>query len=280
MWITVLKYVGLIIGSYLMGSIMFAKILTKTQKKDITSAGSGNPGSMNMLRNHGFFFGVLNLILDALKGAIPAICGFFLFGGFDGGVVARSAIYIAGISAVVGHCFPVWYKFKGGKGVATTMGFCMVAHPYISLAIFGVYIILFAITRIGSLCSLICAIIYLIVDTVMLCLEHNYVGLVIIYVVMFLIVWAHRSNIKRLLEKRENVIDIKAVAQKDVDRINNIKNKHKHNKETDNQVVDTQQSNLTEENSVSNDVKDDKVEDTDNTIEVVEDNNVSNNDNN
>ena len=280
MWITVLKYVGLIIGSYLMGSIMFAKILTKTQKKDITSAGSGNPGSMNMLRNHGFFFGVLNLILDALKGAIPAICGFFLFGGFDGGVVARSAIYIAGISAVVGHCFPVWYKFKGGKGVATTMGFCMVAHPYISLAIFGVYIILFAITRIGSLCSLICAIIYLIVDTVMLCLEHNYVGLVIIYVVMFLIVWAHRSNIKRLLEKRENVIDIKAVAQKDVDRINNIKNKHKHNKEKDDQVVDTQQSNLTEENSVSNDVKDDKVEDTDNTIEVVEDNNVSNNDNN
>ena len=280
MWITVLKYVGLIIGSYLMGSIMFAKILTKTQKKDITSAGSGNPGSMNMLRNHGFFFGILNLTLDALKGAIPAICGFFLFGGFDGGVVARSAIYIAGISAVVGHCFPVWYKFKGGKGVATTMGFCMVAHPYISLAIFGVYIILFAITRIGSLCSLICAIIYLIVDTVMLCLEHNYVGLVIIYVVMFLIVWAHRSNIKRLLEKRENVIDIKAVAQKDVDRINNIKNKHKHNKEKDDQVVNTQPSNLTEENSVSNDVKDNKVEDTDNTIEVVEDNNVSNNDNN
>lgn len=280
MWITVLKYVGLIIGSYLMGSIMFAKILTKTQKKDITSAGSGNPGSMNMLRNHGFFFGILNLILDALKGAIPAICGFFLFGGFDGGVVARSAIYIAGISAVVGHCFPVWYKFKGGKGVATTMGFCMVAHPYISLVIFGVYIILFAITRIGSLCSLICAIIYLIVDTVMLCLEHNYVGLAIIYVVMFLIVWAHRSNIKRLLEKRENVIDIKAVAQKDVDRINNIKNKHKHNKEKDDQVVDTQQSNLTEENSVPNDVKDDNVEDTDKSIEVVEDNNVSNNDNN
>lgn len=280
MWITVLKYVGLIIGSYLMGSIMFAKILTKTQKKDITSAGSGNPGSMNMLRNHGFFFGILNLTLDALKGAIPAICGFFLFGGFDGGVVARSAIYIAGISAVVGHCFPVWYKFKGGKGVATTMGFCMVAHPYISLAIFGVYIILFAITRIGSLCSLICAIIYLIVDTVMLCLEHNYVGLVIIYLVMFLIVWAHRSNIKRLLEKRENVIDIKAVAQKDVDRINNIKNKHKHNKEKDDQVVDTQQSNLTEENSVPNDVKDDNVEDTDKSIEVVEDNNVSNNDNN
>lgn len=280
MWITVLKYVGLIIGSYLMGSIMFAKILTKTQKKDITSAGSGNPGSMNMLRNHGFFFGILNLILDALKGAIPAICGFFLFGGFDGGVVARSAIYIAGISAVVGHCFPVWYKFKGGKGVATTMGFCMVAHPYISLVIFGVYIILFAITRIGSLCSLICAIIYLIVDTVMLCLEHNYVGLAIIYLVMFLIVWAHRSNIKRLLEKRENVIDIKAVAQKDVDRINNIKYKHKHNKEKDDQVVDTQQSNLTEENSVPNDVKDDNVEDTDKSIEVVEDNNVSNNDNN
>ena len=269
MWITILKYLGLIIGSYLMGSIMFAKILTKTQKKDITSAGSGNPGSMNMLRNHGFFFGILNLTLDALKGAIPAICGFFLFGGFDGGVGARSAIYIAGISAVVGHCFPVWYKFKGGKGVATTMGFCMVAHPYIALAIFGVYIILFAITRIGSLCSLICAIICLIVDTVMLCLEHNYVGLVIIYLVMFLIVWAHRSNIKRLLEKRENVIDIKAVAQKDVDRINNIKNKHKHNKETDNQVVDTQQSNLTEENSVSNDVKDNNVEDKENTIEVV-----------
>lgn len=264
--ITVLKYVGLVVFSYLMGSIMFAKLLSKTQKKDISDAGSGNPGSMNMLRNHGFLFGFLNLTLDALKGAIPALCGFFLFGGFNGGIVARSAIYIAGVSAVIGHCFPIFFKFKGGKGVATTMGFCMVAHPFIVLGIFAGYVVLFVITRIGSLCSLICAIVYLVVDTVLLCLEHNYVGLGCLIAVVLLIVWAHRSNIKRLIEKRENVIDLKAVAQKDADRIHNLKEKSrakadaKHNKTTqveNDEVLDSCENSEVEDKTATDDVVED-----------------------
>ena len=118
------------------------------------------------------------------------------------------------------------------------MWFFMVAHPFIVLGICAGYVVLFVITRIGSLCSLICAIVYLVVDTVLLCLEHNYMGLGCLISVVLLIVWAHRSNIKRLIEKRENVIDLKAVAQKDADRIHNLKEKSrakadaKHNKTT------------------------------------------------
>ena len=113
-----LKYILLIVCSYLLGSVNFARILSKNvMHGDITKSGSGNPGTMNMLRTYGFKAGALTLVLDALKGVIPALVGYFLFGG-DGSNAAYVGLYVGGLSAVVGHCFPVFYKFKGGKGVA------------------------------------------------------------------------------------------------------------------------------------------------------------------
>ena len=97
-----------ILISYLCGNVSFARMISKTQHKDITKLGSGNPGMTNTLRNFGFKFGLLNLLLDMLKAFVPAIVCFYIF---DRSYVM---LYIAGFSSILGHMFPVVYKFKGG----------------------------------------------------------------------------------------------------------------------------------------------------------------------
>lgn len=213
-------YLLLAVGSYLVGNISFARILAKTQNDDISTHGSGNPGATNMLRTHGVSMGFITLILDMIKGAVPSIIGFFAFGGFDGGLNAHIAIYVAGTATVIGHIFPVFYKFKGGKGVATAAGMACVAHPIIALILFGCYIVLLIVTRIGSLSSLIIAFAYVIYDCIHLITVKNYAGLGLLLFVLLLIVWGHRSNIKRLIQKKENVIDLQDAVNKDVERIN------------------------------------------------------------
>lgn len=223
---TIAKYVLLIVGAYLLGGIMFAKLLAKHRNNDITTEGSGNPGTMNMLRNHGVIFGVLTLMLDALKGIIPSLVGYFLFGGSDGGLMAQSAIYIGGFFAVLGHIFPIYYNFKGGKGVATSIGFAFIAQPYLALGVMILYLILFFTTRIGSLSSLISVAVFIVTDSVILILHKNYLGFVLLLAIGIMIFVAHRANLKRLANKKETVVDLKAVAQKDVELINTIKEKH------------------------------------------------------
>ena len=252
MLVTIVKYVSLILCSYLLGSVLFAKVLSKTQKDDITKHDSGNPGTMNMLRTHGVVFGACTFVLDALKGVIAALAGYLLFGGSDGGLVARAAIYIGGVSAVIGHMFPIFFKFKGGKGVATASGIAFVAHPIIGASLLACYIVLLLIIRIGSLSSLLIAIAYLIVDTVMLIIEQNFVALILLYIVVALIIWAHRSNIKRLINKNENVVDLNAAVQKDIDRIHANKEKRKQksslNKQTKTDLEANSKSDNAEEN--------------------------------
>ena len=259
MLVTITKYVLLILGSYLLGSVLFAKLLSRLQKDDITKHDSGNPGTMNMLRTHGVAFGVCTFLLDALKGAAAALAGYFMFGGADGGVIARMAIYIGGLSAVLGHMFPIFFNFKGGKGVATSGGIAIVAHPLVGGILVGVFILLLVITRIGSLSSLIVSISYLIVDTVMLIKEQNFVGLVLLYIIVALIVLAHRSNIQRLLNKNENVVDLNAAVQKDIDRIHAKQEQRKHKHEVKNTEADVK-SETAEVKTESEQVKSENVE--------------------
>lgn len=225
----IIAYVILAVCSYLVGNISIARILARTQNDDITTHGSGNPGTMNMLRTHGVGIGIRTMVLDMLKGAVPCIVGFFAFGGFNNGMIPHIAIYVAGTSAVIGHIFPVFYKFKGGKGVATAAGMACVAHPIIALILVATYIVLLLLIRIGSLCSLIIAFAYIIYDCVMLSIGKNYVGLGLLILVLLLIVWGHRSNIKRLIEKRESVIDFQDVVNKDIERKKRLK-QQKENK--------------------------------------------------
>ena len=146
----------LAVGSYLLGSVNFAIILSRFRKKDITRSGSGNPGTMNMLRTFGIGLGALTLLLDVLKGFLPALAGRLIFGGkvsslgFDWGYFA---LYLAGVFAVTGHIFPIFQKF-GGKGVATTIGVFLCGWWWVTLLCFLVgvlYIFFFEYGGIGSL---------------------------------------------------------------------------------------------------------------------------------
>ena len=146
------KFLVLIVGSYLIGNIFFARIISRAKKYDISKSGSGNPGTMNMLRNLGLVVGLLTLVLDMLKGIIPALVGFYLFGGHTAGANAYIGMFTGGLSSLVGNIFPVFYKFKGGKGAAIVYGICFAAQPILGLIIFVAGIIYLLIFDYALLC--------------------------------------------------------------------------------------------------------------------------------
>ncbi len=124
--------IATIVICYLLGSVNSALIISKLKKGDIRKCGSGNPGAMNMFRNYGFKFGLLTLVLDAIKGVLACLIGWFIVGGFsfNGTILGK---YIGAISVIIGHIFPVFLKFKGGKGIASTIGICFMISPIVAL---------------------------------------------------------------------------------------------------------------------------------------------------
>ncbi len=145
-----------VVISYFIGNINFAIIISKAMGKDIRNYGSGNPGTMNTLRNMGGRLGILNLILDGAKGFVPAfvanmVFSKFVIGGFNAGELAG---FLAGFSAVIGHIYPVTLKFKGGKGVATALGMFIASSPLPAVIIFAIGVALILILEYGSLGSL------------------------------------------------------------------------------------------------------------------------------
>jgi len=118
------------VGSYLAGSIPAGLLTARLVKGvDIREAGSGNIGATNVSRVLGAKWGILVLLCDALKGFVPVYCA-SLFFGTDQTVVVEHATVLAGVCAIVGHMFPVWLKFRGGKGVATTLGVLLALSPW------------------------------------------------------------------------------------------------------------------------------------------------------
>ena len=183
----------LIIGilSYLMGSIPFGFLLTKLfLKKDIREIGSGNIGATNVLRTGNKTIGYATLILDILKAITPIIYVKFYFPEF---------LYITSLCAFLGHVFPIWLKFKGGKGVATYVGILFAINIYFGLVFITTWLITFALSKFSSLSSLTASFsvpIYLLILT-----EFDQV---IFFTIMFvLIFFTHRENIKRLKNKEE-----------------------------------------------------------------------------
>ncbi len=147
------------VGSYLIGSINFSIIISKSKGRDIRNIGSGNPGMMNMSRNFGLKTGILILLLDMLKGGIPTLIGYLSFKGVvitdTDFVLADTVKYMCGFFAVLGHIFPVYLKFKGGKGIAATIGVFVVANPIVGLAAALLGLAFILITSMGSMGSLI-----------------------------------------------------------------------------------------------------------------------------
>lgn len=201
-----LNIVLLIIGGYLLGNFSSAKFLSRLKKDDITKHGSGNPGTMNMLRTFGFKFGALTLLMDALKGAIPSLIGFFAFGGSGGGDIAYIGLFIGGVSAILGHIFPVIYKFKGGKGVACIVGMFAVAEPLWALCVFAICFVYLLIFKYGVLASFIFITLLTIIE------GYKFRGNIVICLLLFGVfccVWfMHRQNFFRLLIGKENKVNL------------------------------------------------------------------------
>ena len=177
--------------SYLMGSVPFGFILTKIfLKKDIREIGSGNIGATNALRTGNKIIGYSTLVLDILKAIAPVIYVKIFYQDF---------LYIASLCAFLGHVFPIWLKFKGGKGVATYVGILFAINIYFGIIFTISWFITFFISKYSSLSSLVGAAsipIYLLVLTQF---DQG-----IFFTIMFvLIFFTHRENIKRLKNKEE-----------------------------------------------------------------------------
>ena len=187
-----MEYLIVSIVSYLMGSIPFGFILTKYfLKKDIREIGSGNIGATNALRTGNKLIGYTTLILDIAKAIIPVIYVKINF---------PELIYIASLCAFLGHVFPIWLKFKGGKGVATYVGILFSINIFLGIVFVASWSIVFLIFKYSSLSSIIGALsvpVYLLVTT-----QTN--SLVFFIIMFVLIFFTHRENIKRLKNKEES----------------------------------------------------------------------------
>ena len=176
---------------YLMGSIPFGFILTKIfLKKDIRKIGSGNIGATNALRTGNKIIGYSTLILDILKAVVPVIYVKIFY---------QDLLYIASLCAFLGHVFPIWLKFKGGKGVATYVGILFTINFYLGIVFTISWCVTFFVSKFSSLSSLVGA---LSVPVYFLILTQ--IDQVIFFTIMFvLIFFTHRENIKRLKNKEE-----------------------------------------------------------------------------
>ena len=187
-----MEYIIVAFVSYLMGSIPFGFVLTKVfLKKDIRDIGSGNIGATNALRTGNKFVGYITLILDISKAVIPVI--FVKFNYPD-------LLFIASLCAFLGHVFPIWLKFKGGKGVATYVGILFSINIILGVVFVISWLIVFVITKYSSLSSIIGT---MTVPGYLLITGQN--NNIIFFAIMFvLIFFTHRENIKRLKNKEES----------------------------------------------------------------------------
>ncbi len=188
------QYALITVAGYLIGGINFATIFAAINKKNIRDLGSGNPGTMNMMRNLGAKWGALTFVCDALKGTVSALIGLAVLSNAIG-------MYAGGLSAVIGHIYPVYSGFKGGKGVATAIGVFFATSPWWSLATFILILVVIITTKYGSLGSLT----FVTILTVQQGGEH--MGELAISLMLFVIwglVWyGHRKNLVQLVAGTE-----------------------------------------------------------------------------
>lgn len=189
----------IIVAGYLSGSIPFGVLVTRSIRGvDVRTQGSGNIGATNVARVAGKKLGVLVLLLDALKGTLPVLAALLVLPGQP-----RVHVLVA-IAAFLGHVFPVWLKFKGGKGVATALGVFVVLMPWAALAGFVVFATLFAILRVSSIGSLAGGVTAVGVSWALWAMGKLPVEYPVLAVTLFLLmVWTHRGNIERIMKRTE-----------------------------------------------------------------------------
>ena len=196
--------------AYLIGSINFSVILSKKMAGfDVREKGSGNAGTTNMLRSVGKKAAAITLVCDILKGVVAILIA-MLIGKMVEGSNAALLVQVAGVAVILGHTFPIFFKFKGGKGVATSLGVLIMSNWQIGLICLVFALILMALTQMVSVGSIAAAILY---PVLTLFIPQNYIvpGNYLIYSIILavLIVFNHRENVKRLLNGNENRISFK-----------------------------------------------------------------------
>lgn len=214
----ILKCVLIGVISYLLGSLNFSIILSEVvKKKDIRKSGSGNAGATNMMRTYGIKAAVGTMLGDIFKVAIGILVAFAILGvpmkyiftnPADAAEIQRVMLYkeFAGLFCVLGHIFPLYFKFKGGKGVAACTGMVIIVDWRIALILFVIFVSVILISKWISLGSIIIAILY---PVLIFVFYKNWILSLVALLFTAIVIIAHRENIKRLIKGEENKISLK-----------------------------------------------------------------------
>jgi glycerol-3-phosphate acyltransferase PlsY len=191
-----------IVAAYLLGSIAFGILVSKLfGLPDPRTVGSGNPGATNVLRSGKKLAALLTLLGDVFKGWFPVWLA--LKSGMTMWVVAA-----VGLAVFFGHLYPIYFRFKGGKGVATALGVMLAISPLLGLAAFGTWILVFAVSRYSSLAAIMAAALAPVYAWFLLAHADNLIGIsdyvITVFVMSVFLVWRHRTNIQKLLSGTES----------------------------------------------------------------------------
>lgn len=208
-----MEYIIIAIIAYLIGSINFSILISKKKAGyDIRQKGSGNAGTTNMLRNLGKKYAAITLICDVLKGVV-AIGIAIIVGNILGDTNKALLVQIAGVAVVIGHTFPIFFGFKGGKGVATSLGILLMTNWQLGLICLVFALVLMTLTRVVSMGSIAAAILYpvltLFVGGGHYIVESSGLGngyFIYSVILAIIVIFNHRENIKRILSGTENKI--------------------------------------------------------------------------
>ena len=206
-------YIIIAIIAYLIGSINFSVIISKRMAGfDVREKGSGNAGTTNMLRSIGVKAAVITLLCDILKGVVVILIA-ILIGNIVDGLDDALLVQLAGIFVIIGHTFPIFFGFKGGKGIATSLGVLLMINWQIGLICLVFALILMAITRMVSVGSIAAAILF---TVLVVFIGQNYIVpvnnwsyLIFSILIAILVLFNHRENLKRIFTGKENKISFK-----------------------------------------------------------------------
>ena len=189
-----------LVSAYVIGSIDFAVVVSRMNGVDITQVGSGNPGFSNVLRSVGRFPAAIVLVGDTMKGIIAAAMGLVASASTDPYV---HWAFLAGFFAVVGHCYPIFHKFRGGRGVATGLGVLLFTVWQVGLIVIGLWIVLTWLTKTASIASLVG-----VLSAIPLAAWFGVEGLSLLWLgaIILLILWRHKDNIVRMLRGNEQKV--------------------------------------------------------------------------
>lgn len=198
----ILKWIIVVVVAYLLGNFSTGVTVAKLfANVNIREVGSNNTGTTNVLRTLGWGPSLLTLLGDALKGFLAVIIGQTLCGVYGG--------YVGGILVILGHNWPVFYKFKGGKGIATSFGVILAIHPLVAVGLLLCQVIVVAITKYMSVASIVSAFAFSVAIAIIN--WGDWMQIVFALIISALAIFSHRANIKRLINHSENRLDFSKI---------------------------------------------------------------------